>query len=61
MVVLVVSSPWSGKDRFWTLRRVSASEERQFQNARSFCQRHLEDRSLCRKVWNDKVHPPEIS
>jgi hypothetical protein len=49
-VVLVASSLSSGKVRFSILRRVSVSEERQFQSARSFSQRLQVERSLCQKV-----------
>jgi hypothetical protein len=61
MVVPVVSSPWSGRDQFLTPRRVSVSEERQFQNARSFSQRLREDKSRCQKVMNDKGYAPAMS
>jgi hypothetical protein len=50
MVVLAVSSLSSGKDLFSIPRRVSVSEERQFQNARSFSQRPQVERSLSLKV-----------
>jgi hypothetical protein len=50
MVVLVVSSLLSGKDPFSMPRRVSVSEERQFQNARRFSQRPQAERSLYQKV-----------
>jgi citrate synthase len=49
-VVLVVSSLWSGKDPFLMLRRVSVSEERQFQSANKSFPRHPEERSHCQKV-----------
>jgi hypothetical protein len=61
MVVPVVSSPWSGRDQFLTPRRVFVSEERLFQNARSFSQRLREDRSRCQKVINDKEYTPATS
>ena len=43
-----------------TLRRVFVSEERQFQNARSFSQRLREDKSRCQKVMNDKGYAAVI-
>jgi hypothetical protein len=49
-VVLVVSSLSSGKVPFSILRKVSVSEERQFQNARNFSQRPQAEKSLCQKV-----------
>jgi len=44
-----------------TPRRVFVSEERLFQNARSFSQRLREDRSRCQKVINDKEYTPATS
>ena len=44
-----------------TPRRVFVSEEKLFQNARSFSQRLREDRSRCQKVMNDKGYTPTPS
>jgi hypothetical protein len=51
-VVRVGSSHLSGKDPFLILRRVSDSEERQFQNAKSFSRRLREERSPYLKVFS---------
>jgi hypothetical protein len=50
MVVHEASSPLSGKALFLMLKRVSASEERPFQNARSCSQKLLEEKSPYPKV-----------
>ena len=50
MAVRAGLNRWSGKDRFLTLRKVSASEGKPFQSARKFSPRLPEERNLFLKV-----------